>query len=791
MAINKKNKEQFNNGKSKFKLPELSRLQQDKQSGYDQQFDDEAKKINLFSNRNIVITAAIFSSLVILIFFIFIRNKSQDREIVKPKEIVKEIATTTEVSPTLPSELGNGKPEENLLELHSDELEAEYLTFGNFYKPAEDDFKPTIESYELPLNVKIDVSNYYDISRKINLDRNIKQLNSSGYTILNNVFSAQANNFFSIYDLLDNKQIPMLVTGDFLLYYYQNILKQVYKDIEKDVFYQNVWEINKKMFDIADTRYKKRFAETGVINDPILEGERLAAAYFAVALELLKPKSGSFNLPKYLQIDVSREVALIKEAQANRKSPVFLYQKNYTYYKTPKDYKNNSKLYNFYLATKWMDSLFPLYYRSEECPKCILDENDWLINMIAASLIAKDFSDNQNIKNQWAIVYKVISFFSGLRSELTYLHYQDAYKEVFGEDYSIEEIFSNERSDTIEKLKEVQDKITKDEFSLAEGGIVRDNNTKSLLGMRMLQQPYWPDKYIFSQLINPKVTSYLGNFNSLNKNLNVTFCEDRRKKTLSRCRGFGGDIINLIYPQEIANNYLGENTKYKNYQEQMLKLKNQVDSFNINSWHNNNFWNTLSIAKPFLNTTQEGMPIYMQRQGWQEKDINTVLGSWVNLQLPMDKFAPYSAKSGSRLGSFYECNSRNYIEPNLILTEELIANTNMLLNMLSSLKITQEAPAVSTNLRELSNKLVIVKEIIKKELNSQTLDKNDCKLINELVKQYNVSGKGAKEFTLTFANNQKLNESINGVKLLNVVYKHDNKKVFVIGPIFNYQEEIE
>ncbi|PIV52055.1 hypothetical protein COS18_00735, partial [Candidatus Falkowbacteria bacterium CG02_land_8_20_14_3_00_36_14] len=176
-------------------------------------------------------------------------------------------------------------------------------------------------------------------------------------------------------------------------------------------------------------------------------GERLEAEFFAVALELLKPADKQMNsninlvdetkfkeqevdkytitIPDYLINNVAKEVGLIRKANSKGKSPNFLYIMDYNQFKVPDEYKASAKLNNYYLASKWMNAVFPLYYQSIDCPDCLLDKDDWLINMVAASYIAKDFSNNQDFKNQWAKIYKIISFFSGLRYDFTYLHYNE------------------------------------------------------------------------------------------------------------------------------------------------------------------------------------------------------------------------------------------------------------------------------------------------------------------------------------------------------------------------------
>ena len=67
--------------------------------------------------------------------------------------------------------------------------------------------------------------------------------------------------------------------------------------------------------------------------------------------------------------------------------------------------------------------------------------------MIAASLISNDFSELPELKNIWAIIYNVMSYFGPLREDLNYVYYRDALKSIFGEDYDFEEIFDDKNSE--------------------------------------------------------------------------------------------------------------------------------------------------------------------------------------------------------------------------------------------------------------------------------------------------------------------------------------------------------
>lgn len=690
------------------------------------------------------------------------------------------------------------------------DLKAEDLMFGYFYKEYGDNFEPSISSYELPINIKTDVLNYYDVSRKISLDPYIENLNKNGFSLLGKQLSSESGDFFKMYRFLSANEIPLVVTNDFIFYYYQNTLKQAFKEIEKNVFYENVWNINKSLFDKALIRYKQRLDNVGYINDPVLEAERLEVAYFAMALKLLMPEEKqvnrktdfadsskfneqefdqfSFTIPNFLEEDIEKELILIRGAKSKIKSPILLYPVSYNAFSVPEDYKNSAKLNNFYLATKWLNSVFPLYYKSDNCPDCLLDHDDWVINMGAASLIAKDLHDDQELKNQWAVVYKIVSFFNGLRSDLTYLHYNEVLSDLFGESYDIEGIFDENNQSREADFLKIQNKIAEYDFLDIEGVINRDDEKlKPMIGMRMLQQPFWPNDYLLNYLSGSDLTL---KEKSNSESENITICGKKSKADAYRCNGFGLDIVNLISPIKSNYDYFAVNTNYNNYEEKYSVLKNQINKFNVNAWNSNIYWMTLDISKKLYSYSRKNMPLFMARDNWeQEKDFNVVLGSWVNLHLDADTLGIYEATNDDvGLGAGYGCNMYNYIEPNINFVEELIAKNNMLIEMFAALKITKKTNTASIELKEVNNKLDQIISIMKKELSGVAINDDDCAFIEDFSKHYVVLKSGNKTFSIKF-DDTSLSESISGVRPLSVIYKNGDKKILAIGPIFNYIEK--
>lgn len=685
-------------------------------------------------------------------------------------------------------------------------LNVEYLSFSDFYRVPDNNFNPNFKNYELPINVKIEGMNYYDLSRKINLDTGVADLNRLGFAILDNPWSREINDFYSIYERLEEKQVPIMITSDFLIYYYQNSLKKIFKDIEEDVFYNNLWLVSKDLYNLAKSRYEARLASIGQINDSILEGQRMEMAFFAVALELLKPETKqtvpkgsldeagkfsqtdaerfSFNSAPYLREDVLAEVALIKEARENKKSPNLLYVRDYSEFKVPKEYQKDAKLNNFYLAAKWLSSIFPLEYKTAACSECLLDKEDWRLSMIASSFIAADFSSRPDLKNRWARVYKLTGFFNGLREEINYVDYYDALTSLFGTDFDVEQVFDDYNKEANNNLEKLKQKLLTYDYPIIRGALNKnDPANKAKLGFKMLAEPYWPNDYIFGRLTWPNVGKYTGEEARPD---NLTACEPERGTT-ARCNGISYDIANLVSPisnQEIFT----ENTKYLNYEGESRKLAKELNDDAL--WHTSNYWTTISIMKAIF-SDQIKKPVFTNSIEWKNKSLNTAISAWVNMQLPLETVTLTPVFRGQSLSSFARYSDYAYVEPDLALVNELIAVNNMMAQMFTALRLNEELSSAALNIQTIDKDLQTIKKIIVKELSGEELNEKDGEAITDFARRYLVADHSSKnkivqiKFPKTKIN---LKEDISQLKLMVVVHLVGNNQVLSVGPVWNNQE---
>jgi len=764
---------------------------QNEPNNLDTDQEEGGLKVFLAENKSLLIGGFVALIIIAVIIYFAISYINSNKKTTSKPVVNNEPATTTFA--VLPTEVSTSTEVASSTVLG----ELEKYNFTNFYQEPAPIPEFQFKDYKLPLNVKIDALNYYDISRKLSLDSGLDNLNNNGFSVIENPSAKDITDFYSAYSWLSTKQVPLLITSDFLLHYHQNVVKQVFKDVEENVFYNNLWHISKILYESSKNRYEARLSKIGNVNDQVLEGERLATAYFAVALKLLEPDPGqvdttgkddtkfsnaesssfSFTILPYLQSDAGQEIILIKGAKDIKKSPVLLYNRNYADFVVPAEYRRNAKLYNFYLASTWLNSVFPLIVKDKVCPTCLLDKDDARLSLIASTFITKDFSADQELKNRWALVYKLISYSKGLRDDLTYLNYDTAMKTLFGDAYDPETVFAEDNVDANKNLDKLRTSLLALNFNSSQGALDKTKD-KARLGFKLLSDYYFPNEYVFNRLTNDNVGKYLGTEASTT---NYTICV----RSKGRCNGFSLDIIGLISDKLSASIYWLENTNFATYTDKLLALKVELKTAPI--WHNNNFWSTLGAIKTIFEVNNGQMQAYANTNSWQQRLVNSAAATWVDLQLPLEQLIPVGAPTKSGLSNDVSFNDNFYIEPNYALIQKLIADNEMIYGMMDVMGINKQVTSVSVTLKEENNQLKQVSELIKKELNGEALNSDNQNFINVMAKQYQLAQVPSNQLYLKVNSDTHVYENLS-IKLMALVYELNEGKYIAVGPVFSYQE---
>ena len=666
-------------------------------------------------------------------------------------------------------------------------------------------------NFDLPLTeIKDQAINFRDFFRKINITTALEPLSRQGFFIINSPFSGDTT-WEQSYKLVRDAEVPIIITADSIAGLYQDTINVVYKEIEQDIFYPSLWELLKQLHDTARRRYEARFQEFGIETDLLTEANRLELLYLTVALELLKPEAGqiresltdqnffmsteatrfSFTPAPDLVKEVADEIELITKHNKQALSPVFLYSHNYEPYAIPKQYTTSEKLKNYYLTITWLnESLFPLWSQANDCTDCALDQQDHAINFVATLLLSDDLASNQDAKNQWANIYKSISFFRGLETNITYLDYARALKSVFGSDATLDELFTADTDVVAERIELLQKEINMLGFPIALGG---SKEQKPQVGLRLLRNYYLLEHQLFKSLTTEQAGSYTGQFQNTSA-LPFTACSVQNNSAIQRCIPTGLDLLSLIgntRATEILE--ATNNTAFTNYVKNSNAFSAELQRFDQNTWHDNAYMAALQSVRFLDNPDNGGWPSFMRTPAWRDKTLYTALATWVNQSKEIN-VEKVSLQDTSALGPLF---AYGYIEPQPEFYAELLANVVMVQDGFRILQIINENTKSFERLDNLRIVLERVYNLSLKELANQPLTNDDYSFINNFnkhirsfigdIKKENVGN--THEVVYDFDSGKRLTETLDGFAYLVVLYPNtEGQPVLAIGPVFDYKE---
>lgn len=370
---------------------------------------------------------------------------------------------------------------------------------------------PGIPTYSLPLRIE-DISNYQDFCNKLQLSpESFSLLQKNGFAViptppdiadtkLHLRFSSQESSprddFVAYYEVLKDKDLPIFITTDSMLHYYHIFFETILMKLEKDLFFEDIWNISLEMLDASLKEYNKGQGD-------IKEAAKRNAAYLSIALELLRPKDeqivnddilrkeycqpgmdaetcgmminnlkeifgelNSYNyfsveegddyrfyLPDYVSEIVKKEIELIEKHKGWENSPLFVYREDYSQYVPRGHYTKSEKLKNYFQAFMWYGRMTALIQGSPALSpgesicsgniEGIVSDYDAKIQTLQALLLTNYFSQSEGIQNRWNRIYAITSFLVGFSDDLGPCEYSEILKKFALEDFNSQELEEN------------------------------------------------------------------------------------------------------------------------------------------------------------------------------------------------------------------------------------------------------------------------------------------------------------------------------------------------------------
>jgi len=467
----------------------------------------------------------------------------------------------------------------------------------------------------------------------------IEKLSQVGFV----VSPGQEKEFFTLYEKARYDNLPVFVTSDSLLHVYHLMFSKVLRTAESNYFIPLLRQMNQALIIRSDEIYRQ-LQGTGWE-----DAARRTVAYIGVASRLVDPAA---SIPTYAQDLVDVEVAQINAASGILPSPLFPgleSGEDYTQYIPRGHYTKTEELKAYFRAMMWYGRMtFRLKALNPDVGKA-----ETRSALLLAHTLRTTQVNGLTGLQAWADLYSPTVFFVGRSDDLTVLQYSDVMDSIYGNNPDLQSLVDEGKLDQFINLA-----VTLPAPRILGMVIVHDQDEEQLTkGLRFMGQRFVPDAYIFRQLVFDNVS------------------------TLSNRRGLpkGLDLFSAMGSQR-AYQHLDQagDTQFEAYPQQMGKVRNWLTSLSIDEWTETLYNTWLYTFFPLIQIPMEGYPSFMRSEAWQDKQLNTVLGSWAELKHDTVLYAKQVyAELGGGPPPPPPAPPKGYVEPVPVFYARLAALTEM------------------------------------------------------------------------------------------------------------------
>jgi hypothetical protein len=571
--------------------------------------------------------------------------------------------------------------------------------FANYPQP-----KPVAEPKASGLTIAPDLSNVQVAS--IISEEQRQQLGQHGFVISPD----STKEFYEVYERARYNFEPNFVTSDSLLHVYHLLFDKTLRQAEMNSFIPMLTRLDWEML-----RSSVAQAETLANSDPAwADAARRNAAYFAVAVKLLDP---SWEVPAELRDLTDPDLAAIAAHDAAGPSAIFPdlpLGEDWTQYVPRGHYTKSPELENYFRAMMWHGRMTMRADNLQETRQAALLTMAWRDTKI----------DGLSARDVWDGIYQPTVFFVGRSDDLMPSEYQTALEGAYGSSQSPADLLD------AAKFESFQQAVLELRPPLILGVLINDDMPieETTKGMRFMGQRFTPDSALMRELIHRNVEG-----RGLPKGLDIfaVMGSDRALEHLAA---------------------MGE-TQYPQYKEQMAKLRQQFGAYDEATWTQNLYWSWIYALRPLLDEPDPNMPQFMQSPLWQDKQLNTALGSWTELRRDTILYAKqvYAEGGAGGLPPPVPTRPKGYVEP----VPELFGRISALGQMtISGLK---ERGLLAENDEQALSQLVTTADQLEAIANKQLAGEQVSEDEYDFIRRYGVTIEG-----LTFAASDEMESASGG-----------------------------
>jgi hypothetical protein len=363
----------------------------------------------------------------------------------------------------------------------------------------------------------------------------------------------------------------------------------------------------------------------------------------------------------------------------------------------------------------------------------VLDTKAGRTETLQALLICKALA-NRKIKGEtalevWERIYETSSFFTGRSDDLTVKEYTQLMDEIYGENCPLASLAGEKKiREFVKQARQLRKPKILSTYVTDVSSRAVDWRTQ-MQALRFMGQRFAPDSHIFQNLVYDKVKWYTG---KKTRPFTAVYANG------AWFRGFprGLDVM-AVAGSDVAERILKKenDTQFKGYTEQFLKLKKEYGSADKNVWTQDLYWSRIWALKSILDKPPENAPFFMRTEAWLKKQLNTALGSWTELKHDTIVYTkqPYSMSQAAfsvmgKGGHLPPETVHGYVEPVPELYSRVRESVMQLRLRLTSLGFPSDK-ALENNFRSFESILSRFENISKKELAGETPTDSEYKFI--------------------------------------------------------------
>ncbi len=386
--------------------------------------------------------------------------------------------------------------------------------------------------------------------------------------------------------LFNEEQVSVFITTDVALHIFHNVFDDLLAEVEKSYLTGDVEWLAQQLTAASVVRYGAISEET----QPLCKAAaRHDVLVFAVAARLL---DDSFVLPDAVEPEASQYVQKVLDHTITEFYP----GDDYTQYEPRGHYAGDERLERYFRAVKWLSRRI---FRIED----YFYPADADVELTAAALLAQLISDDSAIEARWNKVYDVTRLLAGPADSITPALVRQALDNVFGPSFTLDVL---EDSDNRANLRK---EFEKDDYPTSE--II-------------------PVPLEFPGQIPPRYVQFLGErYLPDGEAMQETCFPHVPERTLPS----GLDVMATVLASDRAEHWLAsEVAAYPGLDTQLIALRAQFDAYTVTTWTKSTYNGWLYSLRPLLQPMPAGAPAFMQGTAWQDKELNTALGSWTQLR---------------------------------------------------------------------------------------------------------------------------------------------------------------